>query len=127
MALALVLTACASSDDAGTAADTTTAPVTAECPRGGVVVMNKYTPHRGQPNLSDLARWTIDLRYQKTGEPTGRPFHPDFVVRSRLDPASVKRDHEGWCDAWEYALANSAGKQAHRVSTAPPVIPAAEN
>jgi hypothetical protein len=83
--------------------------------KGGVVVMNKCTPHRGQPNLSDMARWTIDLRFQKTGEPTGRPFHPDFVVRSRHDPASVKRDYEAWCDAWEYALANSAGKQAHRL------------
>ncbi|MCE9615344.1 MAG: phytanoyl-CoA dioxygenase family protein [Lentisphaerae bacterium] len=81
-------------------------PVAAECRRGDVVIMNKYTPHRGTPNRSDLARWSIDLRYQVTGHHTGRLAHPDFPVRSRRNPASVQRDYPGWCKAWQAALAN---------------------
>lgn len=96
-----------------------TEPLCAECPRGGVVFMTKYTPHRGQPNLSNLVRWTIDLRYQRTGTPTGRPFHPDFPVRSKADPASVTQDYESWCERWMDALSNSKGKQMHRVKPKP--------
>ncbi|NQU40243.1 MAG: phytanoyl-CoA dioxygenase family protein [Lentisphaerae bacterium] len=95
-----------------------TEPVTAACPRGGVVVMNKLTPHHGIPNVSDRARWTIDLRYQVTGQPTGRSFHPDFPVRSRANPASVKRDYAWWCQAWETALVTSKGMGGHRVTKA---------
>jgi hypothetical protein len=97
----------------------------AACPRGSIVVMDKFTPHRGLPNRSDIARWTVDLRYQVTGQPTGRPFHPDFVVRSRRDPASVRRDYAGWCRAWEEALENSKGRQAHRISAPSSAQPAA--
>lgn len=96
-----------------------TQPLCAECPRGGVVFMTKYTPHRGQPNLSNQVRWTIDLRYQRTGTPTGRPFHPDFPVRSKANPASVTRDYDNWCARWKAAHADSKGKQMHRIKPKP--------
>jgi phytanoyl-CoA hydroxylase len=90
-------------------------PALCECPKGGAVFMNKLTPHMGLPNLtSDTVRWTIDLRFQKTGTPTGRPFHPDFVVRSRANPASVLRDHATWARLWRAALSKPQ-PQAHRV------------
>src|SRR5262249_46939471 len=60
--------------------------------KGGIVFMHRYTPHRSTPNYSDGVRWSLDLRYQPTGTPTGRPFHPDFVARSRQDPARVLTD-----------------------------------
>ena len=41
---------------------------------GSVLLLNKEIPHRSTPNLSDTVRWSMDLRYQKTGTPTGRPF-----------------------------------------------------
>ena len=61
-------------------------------------------------------RWSADLRYQKTGTPTGRPFHPEFVVRSRSNPASVLTDHAAWCRMWEEGLrgAKEAGVSLHR-------------
>jgi hypothetical protein len=59
-------------------------------------------------------RWSIDLRYQKTGTPTGRPFHPAFVARSRRDPASVLTDHATWCRQWMDALENSKGVSTRR-------------
>lgn len=90
-------------------------PVLAECPKGGLVIMNKYTPHKGTPNVSDIVRWSIDLRYQRTGEPTGRPFHPEFPVRSAAHPETVTRDHAEWSRRWEEALEAGRGKRMHRV------------
>lgn len=90
-------------------------PRAAPVRKGGIVFMHRYTPHRSTPNYSDHVRWSLDLRYQPTGEPTGRPFHPDFIVRSRQDPQSVRTDFEEWSRRWEEALATSQGVQAHRV------------
>ena len=94
-------------------------PVAASRPvpvkRGGVIFMHRYTPHRSTPNNSDVTRWSLDLRYQPTGVPTGRPFHPDFVARSSADPASVLKDHLEWAKRWEEALETSKGVQMHRV------------
>lgn len=93
-----------------------TPPLCAECPRGGVVFMSKLTPHRGLPNRSEKVRWTIDLRFQKTGTPTGRPFHPEFPVRSLRDPGLVRKDYDDWCRRWEACLSESKGKRMHRVA-----------
>jgi hypothetical protein len=98
-----------------------TPPVCAQCPEGGAIFMTKLTPHRGLPNLSDRVRWTIDLRYQKTGTPTGRPYNPDSPVRSKENPASITHDYEGWCRRWAAALEDSKGKVQHRVKPYEPV------
>lgn len=89
-------------------------PVTAECRKGGIVIMNKYTPHRGTSNRSQIVRWSLDLRYHKTGANSGREFLPSFVVRSRVNPDSVLTDHAEWSHRWEEALAKPAQK-IHRV------------
>lgn len=83
--------------------------------KGGVVFMHRYTPHRSTPNYTDGVRWSLDLRYQPTGTPTGRPFHPAFVVRSRAHPETVLTDHATWSQRWVDALETSKGIQAHRV------------
>ncbi len=90
-------------------------PVAVPVNKGGVIFMHRYTPHRSTPNYSENVRWSLDLRYQPTGEPTGRPFHPAFAVRSRQDPMSVLTDHTEWCRLWEEALVSAKGVQAHRV------------
>jgi phytanoyl-CoA hydroxylase len=83
--------------------------------KGGFVFMHRWTPHRSTPNFSDAVRWSLDLRYQKTGTPTGRPFHPEFVARSRAHPESELTDHAEWSRRWVEALENSRGVEAHRV------------
>lgn len=83
--------------------------------KGGVIFMHRLTPHRSTPNYSDQVRWSLDLRYQPTGLPTGRPFHPEFVARSRRNPESVLTDHAEWSRRWKEALATSQGIKAHRV------------
>ena len=93
-------------------------PRTMAVERGSVVFMSKYTPHRSTPNQTEWnVRWSLDLRYQPTGKPTGRPFYPAFVVRSRRAPDSVQTDHAEWCRRWTEALEAQARnpQRAHRV------------
>ena len=84
--------------------------------KGDVLLMDKQTPHRSTPNNADTVRWSMDLRYQKTGTPTGRPFYPDFVARSRSNPASELRDYDEWCRQWVESLSavQGQGLKAHR-------------
>ena len=89
-------------------------PIPLECKRGDVVLMSRFTPHRSTPNYSGQCRWSLDLRYQPTGEHTGRTGHPDFVARSRRDPSSELTDHEEWCRLWIDAFENPRGVVAHR-------------
>ena len=92
------------------------AQLTLPMDKGDVLLMDKQTPHRSTPNNADMVRWSMDLRYQQTGTPTGRPFHPDFVARSRSNPASELRDYDEWCRRWVEALAavQGQGVKAHR-------------
>lgn len=89
------------------------APVPVPVKKGGVVFMHRLTPHRSTPNFTDTVRWSIDLRYQPTGQPTGRPFHPEFEVRSSTHP--VVADYETWVKRWVDALESSKGARWHRV------------
>jgi len=73
--------------------------------KGSVLLMHKLTPHRSTPNTSDDIRWSLDLRYQRSGTPTGRSFYPAFVARSRANPATELRDHAEWSRQWQQALA----------------------
>ncbi|MDA0710933.1 MAG: phytanoyl-CoA dioxygenase family protein, partial [bacterium] len=89
-------------------------PVVAACQKGDIVVMDKFTPHRSTPNRTDLCRWSMDLRYQPTGDHTGRTAHPEFVVRSQKNPESVMDDYEAWCRLWMDAFENPRGMSMHR-------------
>ena len=97
-------------DEEMPAADVVTLPMQ----KGSILLMHKEIPHRSTPNVSDTVRWSADLRYQKTGTPTGRPFFPDFVARSRSNPESVLTNHAEWDRLWAEALDNSKGIRAHR-------------
>ncbi|MDQ2686437.1 MAG: phytanoyl-CoA dioxygenase family protein [Armatimonadota bacterium] len=83
--------------------------------KGGLVFMHRWTPHRSTPNFTPDVRWSLDLRYQQMGTPTGRPFHPAFVARSASHPESVLTDHAEWSRLWTDALEKAQGVQAHRV------------
>ena len=91
-----------------------TAPLGVPVRKGGLVFMHRHTPHRSTPNFTNAVRWSLDLRYQPVGTPTGRPFHPAFVARSRSHPETVLTDHAAWDRLWSDALENSRGVSAHR-------------
>ncbi|MCC7261633.1 MAG: phytanoyl-CoA dioxygenase family protein [Candidatus Latescibacteria bacterium] len=82
--------------------------------KGDVLLMHKETPHNSTPNLSDTIRWSMDLRYQRTGTPSGRAVHPSFVVRSRAKPQSVLTDHAEWCRLWVEGLEQGQGYKFYR-------------
>ena len=65
--------------------------------RGDIILLSAYTPHRSQFNTTlDEVRWSLDLRFQRVGEPNGRAPQPSFVVRSRSNPSSEERDYSSW-------------------------------
>jgi ectoine hydroxylase-related dioxygenase (phytanoyl-CoA dioxygenase family) len=77
--------------------------------KGGALFLHRRTMHASLRNLSDGARWSFDLRYQPAGQPTGRPWFPSFVVRSRSNPSSELRDWRVWADLWRQARTHLAG------------------
>ena len=68
--------------------------------RGGGILFHPLTIHGSLTNQTNRVRWSFDLRYNVTGEPTGRPMFPSFVARSRTDPASELRNAEAWRQLW---------------------------
>jgi phytanoyl-CoA hydroxylase len=87
--------------------------VTVPVKKGGALLLTNRTPHRSIENITDVIRWSMDLRYQSAKLPTnyklpsGENFsHPDdadaplacyppeadFLVRSKNQPEAVVSD-----------------------------------
>lgn len=79
---------------------------------GDVLLMHRRTMHASLPNESDDIRWSMDLRYNPTGQPTGRPAFPPFLARSRRHPEAVLRDPQRWAQLWLDTRARLAGLPA---------------
>jgi hypothetical protein len=80
--------------------------------RGDALFMTKRTIHSSLPNLSNDVRFSFDLRYNPTGQPTGRGMFPGFVVRSRANPQTELTDATAWTQLWlEARRAIAAGDQ----------------
>jgi len=47
-------------------------------PAGGAVLFHPLTVHGSLENKTDGIRWSFDLRFNVTGQATGRPMFPDF-------------------------------------------------
>jgi ectoine hydroxylase-related dioxygenase (phytanoyl-CoA dioxygenase family) len=84
---------------------------------GGVVILDPLTPHASLDNHSQHFRWSFDLRYNRTGEPTGRSHFPEFIARSRSNPERELRSWQTWRNNWRDArsrLADQAHIDIHR-------------
>jgi phytanoyl-CoA hydroxylase len=76
---------------------------------GSALFFNRRLVHGSCDNTTtDKVRISLDLRYQPTGQPTGRHMFPTFVARSRNAPGSVLRDAHKWRDQWHEARARLA-------------------
>jgi len=61
--------------------------VTCEMPKGSVLLLNNLIPHRSTENFSDIIRWSIDLRWQRPGEPSGMEgIKEPILMRTASDP-----------------------------------------
>jgi len=67
---------------------------------GDVLFMHKKTMHASLANNSNGIRWSFDLRYNPIGQPTGRPFFPGFIARSKKQPHNVLRSASDWEKMW---------------------------
>ncbi len=70
---------------------------------GGVVIFHPLVPHSSLVNRTSRFRWSFDIRYNVTGEPTGRSHFPDFIARSKTVPQTELRDWGKWKKMWEEA------------------------
>ncbi len=94
------------------------------CPAGSAILFHPLTPHASLPNDSPHYRWSFDIRYNRSGEPTGRAHFPAFTARSRKAPETELKDWRLWRKLWEEARANLATTPhipIHRWSTDSPV------
>jgi len=78
---------------------------------GGAVIFHPLTPHASLANQTDGFRWSFDLRYNVTGQNTGRSHFPAFIARSRAQPETELHDWQAWAQMWLSART--------RLSTAP--------
>ncbi len=78
---------------------------------GGVVLFHPLVPHGSLTNITQEFRWSFDVRYNVTGQPTGREHFPEFVARSALKPDAVLNDAEEWLAMWEKTRAELAASQ----------------
>jgi hypothetical protein len=67
---------------------------------GDVLFMHRRTAHASLSNTSPEIRWSLDLRYNPTGQPTGREVFPGFVARSRSNPGAELSDALVWAEMW---------------------------
>lgn len=91
---------------------------------GGAVIFHPMTPHASLPNRSSGIRWSFDLRFNITGQPTGRAHFPEFVARSRQRPETELKNWRVWKAMWEDArarLADAPHIDIHRWSADAPV------
>lgn len=76
---------------------------------GGLVIFDPMTPHASLPNRSDAFRWSFDLRFNVTGQHSGREHFPSFIARSRKAPGTELKDWRLWKAGWEAARERLAG------------------
>ena len=74
-----------------------------EAKPGDVIFLDKNTMHASLTNRSRSVRWSLDFRYNPIGQPTGRPWFPGFIARSRVAPETELRDPREWANLWREA------------------------
>ncbi len=77
---------------------------------GGAVLFHPLTPHASLNNTAQDFRWSFDIRYNVTGQPTGRDHFPAFVARSRAAPDTEFRDWRTWQEMWLNTRARLSGQ-----------------
>ncbi len=78
-------------------------PVPVPISAGDAIFFHRRTMHASLPNKSDGIRWSLDLRYNPTGQPCGRDWLPGFVARSRAHPETELADAGAWTQLWNDA------------------------
>ena len=67
---------------------------------GDIVLLGKHTVHCSLPNNSNNFRISMDLRFHKAGQPSGRDLLPSFYVRSRNKKNIKVKTYKEWLATW---------------------------
>ena len=70
---------------------------------GDIILLNKYLIHCSLPNKSNDFRVSMDLRYNKSGQPSGRDPLPCFAVKSKNKKNIKVNNYKQWIALWEKA------------------------
>ncbi len=86
-------------------------PLPVPCKTGEVVIMKQFIPHMSTKNEADICRWSIDVRYQVAGQPTGREWQPETIMTGPNETSL-----EDWEKSWKDCRSNGNVRTKHRVS-----------
>lgn len=93
--------------------------VTCEVPFGSVLLLNNLVPHRSLPNYSPSIRWSLDLRWQRGGEPNGFGGIKPSLLMQRGGEGGAGREFDfGEWAAQDRTEAQKAAAQARTASPA---------
>jgi hypothetical protein len=85
--------------------------VTYEVPLGSILLLTQFTAHRSLQNYSHQVRWSVDLRFQPPGEPTGMEGN---LLRGplmrRSDDPQFRPDTAGWRRKEQEAYKSFSGR-----------------
>ena len=70
---------------------------------GDIILLNKYLLHCSLPNKSKDFRISMDLRYNKAGQPSGRDPLPNFILKSKNKKNIKVQNYKQWIALWEKA------------------------
>ena len=70
---------------------------------GDIILLNRYLIHCSLPNKSKNFRISMDLRFNKTGQHSGRDPLPSFVVKSKNRKNIKVNNYKQWIAMWEEA------------------------
>ena len=73
--------------------------VTCEVPLGGMLLLSNCIPHRSLENYSDKIRWSLDLRWQDPGKPSGFEGLKDYILLRTASNPNYKADWKDFATA----------------------------
>jgi len=77
---------------------------------GDIIILNKRLFHCSLPNNSKNLRISMDLRYNKAGQPSGRESLPSFCVKSRNKKNIKLNNYQEWVSLWDKSYKRSLKK-----------------
>ena len=70
---------------------------------GDIILLSRYLIHCSLPNKSKNFRISMDLRFNKTGQHSGRDPLPSFVVKSKNRKNIKVNNYKQWIAMWDEA------------------------
>jgi hypothetical protein len=91
--------------------------VTCEMKKGSFLLFNQMIPHRSTENHSNTIRWSVDLRWQRPGEPSGFESIKACIPMRRARQRDYKIDWSKWATQNRIADAMKDAKLDDEFST----------